>query len=129
MLLYTRKYIHSNNWVELPIDDEVFNRVEELAKIAKQPTFDQYPMFDWAPGIPILDNMKGNKDKGSDTENSEDKLKEEIFEEISEEEDTEKDAHKGFLISYESDSNDHNSSTESEYLRSKTEVEIVNDDE
>ena len=85
MSMYTVKYIHSNDWVESHIDDEVVKRVEELAKIEKQPTFDQYTMFEWAPIIPILENMIGNEDKGSDEENPEDELVEEIVEEISEE--------------------------------------------
>ena len=34
-----------------------YKRVEELTKIEKQPTFDQYPMFDWVLGIPIVDSM------------------------------------------------------------------------
>ena len=46
MSLYTGKVIHSNDWVELLIYDEVVTRIEELAKIEKQPTFDQYPMFE-----------------------------------------------------------------------------------
>ena len=44
--LHTGKESHSNNWVELPIDDEILNRVKELARIEKNPTFDQYPMFE-----------------------------------------------------------------------------------
>ena len=32
MLVYTRKEIHSDDWLELPIDDEVAKRVEELEK-------------------------------------------------------------------------------------------------
>ena len=64
MLVYTGKYIHSNDWAELPIDDEFVKSLEELAKIETQPTFGQYPMFEWAPGIPILDDMTGNEDGG-----------------------------------------------------------------
>ena len=56
------------------MDNEVVKGVEELAKIEKQPTFDQYPIFEWAPGIPILDDMTGNEDEGSDEENPEDEL-------------------------------------------------------
>ena len=37
-------------------------------------------MFEWAPVIPILDNMKGNEDEGSDEEKPEDDLVEEIVE-------------------------------------------------
>ena len=66
MPLNTRKDIHIYGWVKFTIDDEFFNRIEELSKIKKQPTFDQYPMFEWAPGIPILDDMTGNKDEGPD---------------------------------------------------------------
>ena len=33
-------------------------------------------MFEWAPGIPILDDMTGNEDKGSEEENPEDRLAE-----------------------------------------------------
>ena len=61
--LYTAKYIHSDNWVELPIEKDVVKRVEELAKIEKQPAFDQYQMFEWSPRIPIMDNMTSNEDK------------------------------------------------------------------
>ena len=56
-------------------------------------------MFEWSPGILILDNMTGNEEKGYDKENYEDKLIEEILEEIAEEEDMEEDAHEGFIIS------------------------------
>ena len=85
-------------------------------------------MFEWAPGIPILDDMKGNEDEGYDEEKYEDDLVEEILEEIAEEEDMDEDVHEGFLISDESDSNNPDSDTEVESLISTTEVEIVNDD-
>ena len=62
----TGKQIHSADWSKLPINDEVVKRVEELAKIEKQPTFYQYPMFECEPGISILDNMKGNEDERPD---------------------------------------------------------------
>ena len=63
MSLYTSKDIHINDWVELTIYDEVVKKVEELEKIEKQPTFDQYLIFEWAPRITILDDMPGNEDK------------------------------------------------------------------
>ena len=43
--------------MELPIDYDVVKRVEEPGKREKQPTFDQYPMFEWTPWIPIMDSM------------------------------------------------------------------------
>ena len=55
MSLYTEK-IHSYIWEELPIDDGVIERVEELAFIEKQPAhIDDYPVFEWVPGIKIED--------------------------------------------------------------------------
>ena len=56
------------------MEDKVIKRVEELEKLEKQPIFDQYPMFEWPPGMPILDDMTGNEDKGYDEENIEDNL-------------------------------------------------------
>ena len=74
MSLYTGKEIKSNNWVKFIIDDEVVKRVEELLKIVKQPTFYQYPMFEWEPGIPNLDDMAVNEFVVSDIENPEDNI-------------------------------------------------------
>ena len=56
MLLYTVREIHSDNLVELTIDDDVVKMVEEKSKIEKNPIFDQYPIFEWAPKIPIMDD-------------------------------------------------------------------------
>ena len=85
-------------------------------------------MFEWATGIPILDNMTGNEDEGSDEENPEENLVEEFLEEIAQEEYMDADAHKGFLLSDESNSNDPDSDAEVESLILTTEVEIVNDE-
>ena len=57
MYLYTGKEIHINEWTELTIYDDIVKRLEELEKKEKQPTFDQYPMFEWIPGIPIIYDM------------------------------------------------------------------------
>ena len=73
-------------------------------------------MFEWAPRITILDDMKGNEDKGSDKENAEDKLAEEIVKDISEEEDMEDYAYEVFLISDKSDRNDPDRDTKAELL-------------
>ena len=40
MSIYIGKKIHIDDWVELPIYDDVVKRVEEIAKIGKQLTFD-----------------------------------------------------------------------------------------
>ena len=85
-------------------------------------------MFEWAPRITILDDMKGNEDKGSEKENAEDKLAEEIVKDISEEEDMEDYAYEVFLISDKSDRNYPGRNIEAEYIISTTEVEIVNYD-
>ena len=55
MSLHTGKRLHSYEWEELPIDDKVINRVEELVGNQKVMT-DKYPQFEWAPGSPIVDN-------------------------------------------------------------------------
>ena len=44
--------------MELPIYDNVVKRVEEISKIEKHPTFDQYQIFGWAPGISIMEYMR-----------------------------------------------------------------------
>ena len=82
MLLYTGKKIHSEYWLELPIYGDVVERLEDLSKILKHPNFYQYPMFEWAPGILIMDETTKNEDKGSNEEIYEIKLIEEIVDEI-----------------------------------------------
>ena len=57
--------------MELPIYDDVVKRVEEQATIEKQPTLDQYPVFEWIPGIPIMDDMTESEYKDLDEENTE----------------------------------------------------------
>jgi hypothetical protein len=49
MSLYSGKRLHSYEWKELPIDDDVINRVEELANREDDPTMiNGYPVFTWA---------------------------------------------------------------------------------
>jgi len=56
MSLLTGKQLHAYNWTELPIDDCIINRVETMAKDEKQLVMTNgYPIFEWAPGVPILD--------------------------------------------------------------------------
>ena len=54
--------------------------------------------------------------KGQDEENSEDDLTEDIVKDSSETEDMDEDAHEGFLLSDESDINNHDSDIEEESL-------------
>ena len=84
-------------------------------------------MFEWAPGIPILDDMTRNEEIWYDKGNPEYELVKEIVEDIYEEKDMDKGSNEGFLISYESDINDPDGDTEVESIISTPEVEIVND--
>ena len=73
MDLYTGKRLHSYEWTELPIDDDVIAMVERLAQDEKaQRMTDQYPMFEWAPGVPILDELLpiDNNDNENDDGNN-----------------------------------------------------------
>ena len=45
MLLYTRKDIHINDWVEFTIDNEVVKRVEELEKLRNNPPLKNIQCF------------------------------------------------------------------------------------
>ena len=57
MSLYTGKRIHAYDWTELPVDDDVIERVEELAINEKQPDIiNNMPLFEWKAGESILDN-------------------------------------------------------------------------
>ena len=69
-------------------------------------------MFEWATGIPILDDMTRNEEDGYEKYKPEDNIVEEIVEDIDEEEDLDEDERECFIISYESGSNDHNRDTE-----------------
>ena len=79
MSLYTGKEIYSDDWVELTIDENIVKRVEELYRIEKQPTFDQYPMFYWTSVIKIMDNITETEYEESNEENSESELVEELW--------------------------------------------------
>lgn len=57
MSLYTGKRLHSFKWQELPIDQDVIDRVEQLAKMEGQPIMPgNFPLFEWSPGVTILDD-------------------------------------------------------------------------
>ena len=52
--LYKVKRIHLYLWIEFPIDDNIIERLEQLAIMEKQSLhLDNHPIFEWSPGIPI----------------------------------------------------------------------------
>ena len=62
-------------WTELPIPDHVITRFEELAKAEGQPIMnDRVPLFEWSPGIPLVDDdddRAANRDEEDTTEDNE----------------------------------------------------------
>ena len=61
MSLHSGKRIHSYKWDVLPIEKFVIERVEELAKDKEQPEIHNgYPIFEWAPGDPVIDVFDKN---------------------------------------------------------------------
>ena len=86
MSLHTGKQIHSYRWKELPIDQEVEDRVDELAKKeGRKIMADKYPMFEWQPGVPILDGVPeegevqgpmGNNENNEEVDNNNDAVDE-----------------------------------------------------
>eukprot|EP00957_Ditylum_brightwellii_P021182 1596900-Ditylum_brightwellii.AAC.1 len=57
MSLYTGGEIHGYVWKELPIGDEITDRVDELARKSKKASklINRAPLFEWSPGVPIVD--------------------------------------------------------------------------
>ena len=56
MLLHSGCKIHAFSWREVPIHNNVIERVEELATIEKQPKLqNKTPLFEWSPGNKIDD--------------------------------------------------------------------------
>ena len=54
MYLATGKKLHYFIWTELPINDQVISRVNNLATNEKQPEMTKgHPIFEWSPGILI----------------------------------------------------------------------------
>ena len=68
MSLFSGKRIHSHNWTELPIDDDVIARVKELASKENQPELPlKSPIFEWAPGIEI-ESLDGEDETESNSD-------------------------------------------------------------
>ena len=72
MSLNTGRLRHSYQWKELPITDEVMDRVEEMdtTEEASEIIYG-YPNFEWIPGNPITDGYKNKDDDKSEYEHSE----------------------------------------------------------
>ena len=62
MSLKTGKRIHGYKWVELPITDEVIQRIDDMAVDENQPIMETRPIFEWTPGVPILDVDEDDED-------------------------------------------------------------------
>ena len=68
MSLATRKQLHAFIWTELPINDQVISRLNDLYTKEKQPEMTmRYPIFEWIPGVPITD-------KDDETQSEEDEI-------------------------------------------------------
>ena len=61
------KPIHAEQWTELHVNDDVIQRVHELADIDGIPDMveGQY-LFEWEPGIPIPDGDPDRHEKSTD---------------------------------------------------------------
>ena len=58
MSLRTGKRLHGFIWNEVPITDEVISRVEQLGEEDGQPMIMDEPIFEWAPGYIVEDNIE-----------------------------------------------------------------------
>ena len=56
MYLATSKQIQTFIWTELPINDQVIQRLNEPATKENHPEMTKgYQIFEWIPGIPIIE--------------------------------------------------------------------------
>jgi KUP system potassium uptake protein len=72
MSLSTGKRLHCYQWTELPVPDYVIDRVEDMAAQEDQPIMTNgYPIFEWSPGVPILneDETEGEEHEEAELEN------------------------------------------------------------
>ena len=69
MSLSSGRRIHSYHWEHLPIPDEVIQRVKEIANKENQPLMaEKIPMFEWVPGINMVDNNYNENSPSMPTE-------------------------------------------------------------
>jgi hypothetical protein len=72
MSLSTGKRLHCYQWTELPVPDYVIDRVETMAEGEGQPIMTNgHPIFEWSPGVPILDEdeLEGEDHADDELEN------------------------------------------------------------
>ena len=69
MSLATGARISRHQWTEVPITQDVINRVEELAAEQEQPIINGELVFEWAPNVPIEDPE--NVDDAADDDDEE----------------------------------------------------------
>ena len=84
MSLYTGQRINNFEYKELPITDELIERVEELVELENQPVLTcGVPTFEWTPAVEIEDldddenennQQENNEDAEVNTQNNEEKI-------------------------------------------------------
>jgi hypothetical protein len=62
MSLKTGRELHGYEWTEVPIDDYVIARVEEMAEAEGQPIMANGPISNWSPGVPIIDDKEDEEE-------------------------------------------------------------------
>ena len=90
MSLSTGKRLHCYQWKELPVTDYVIDRVEDLAAQENQPIMTNgYPIFEWTPGVPILeeDETEGEEHEEVELENEDIMYEDVSDDELSDDED------------------------------------------
>ena len=73
MSLWSGRKIHAYEWEELPIDEEIIDKVKELALKEKQPKLvDGLPIFEWNSKYIMEDNINdsdvSNQDRAMEDE-------------------------------------------------------------
>ena len=57
MSLVSGQKIHAMQWKDLTISDDAVMRVHSIAREQKQTPMKDGPIFEWAPGVPIDDDL------------------------------------------------------------------------
>ena len=63
MFLATGKHLHTYIWTYLPINEQVIYRVDDLVTKENKPDITKvYPIFEWSPGILMMDQANSKPD-------------------------------------------------------------------